>query len=123
MSIFLSTFIIRPIVAYNYLKAKNAMSEMLELIYENISHFKSQYDRKLLIMGFCSLWKEQFDNEENSEMTLKVFQIMIYMMIVQEYDEQKKNFKTRIKTDYEQQDINIYQAIKARINPSNIHDE
>jgi len=123
LSVFLSTFIIRPQIAYNYLVEKNALVTILEVIYDNIQYFKYQYDRKLFIMGLCSLWKEQFENEKNSDMILKVFQTMLYMMIVQEFDEQKKNFKTQIQTAYEQNDLNVYESIKQKINPNSIPEE
>jgi len=48
---------------------------------------------------------------------------MLYMMIVQEFDEQKKNFKTQIQTAYEKKDLDVYESIKSKINPNSIPEE
>jgi len=114
-----------PEVAFNYFKMKgeNALNELFELIYDNIKYFKQQYDRKLLIMGFCNLWKLLFQEESHNDFSLKIFQVMIYVMIVQEYDEQSKNFKSQISNQTEEQDMQVYKTIKEKMYPRGEDDD
>jgi hypothetical protein len=96
---------------------------VLNWIYGNMRHFKTTYDRKIIIMGFINLWKLQFENEALNEFTLKVFENIIYMMIIQELDEQKKYFKTNMSSDSEKQDINLCKDIKKKVFGSDHNDE
>lgn len=115
LGIFLSGFISAPLVVYNYLNTKNLLTPLFNHVFENLKHFKTIYDRKLIIMGLSSFWQTQFMNEAIDALNLQVFTIIIYMMIVQQYDEQKKHFKTRIITKSEENDHKIYKQVKAMI--------
>ena len=88
---------------------------VLNSIYGNMRHFKTTYDRKIIIMGFINLWKLQFENEELNGFTLKVFENIIYMMIIQELDEQKKYFKTNMVSESEKRDIILCKEIKKKV--------
>lgn len=115
LGVFLIGFIYSPLVTFNYCMQNNCLDMVIEWIYSNMKQFKTTYDRKILIMGFINLWKLQFENETLNDFILKVFEHIIYMMIIQEFDEQKKFFKTNISNDSEMRDRELCASIKQNI--------
>ena len=88
LGIFLSGLIQRPELVFEYLCSKDILRQTFDMMFNNLRHFKSIYDRKLIIMGLASFWQYQFDNESLSDLLLTVWMTCIYMLIIQQYKPQ-----------------------------------
>ena len=125
---FLSAFIYIPIPAITFLVQRNGFDDMIMSIVQRLNCFITSYDRKLLILGLISIFKEKIKQEQLDKIAITCLDYSIQALHVQRMDEEIKftNKQKMLKTkenripqketlsQMEKEDICAYNLIKGK---------
>ncbi len=125
--VFLSTFVYAPIAGIQFLVRQGRFEEIVKKISYRINSFVTVYDKKLLILGMISIFREKVRQQQLDTIAIDCLDLAIKGLHIQRIEEEIKfvgnnkshrktrddGFKTQL-SQIEKEDQSAYNLIKGR---------